>query len=131
MALVLVPPTDGGVRQSDDFGNGLFRAPRGERLHRGLDFLCPPGGAVSSPTTGAIRRIGWCYADDPSYRLIEIEAPGAWVRILYVAPEVEVGAQVAPGDVLGRAQDVAARYGPGMLNHVHLEVQLTTGLVGR
>ena len=131
MALILSPPTTGGIRETDSFGSGHYRAPRGERLHKGLDFLAAAGDPVSSPTDGVVRRIGWCYSDDLSYRLVEIETAEALVRVLYVKATVEKGDQVTMGDTIGRAQDVAARYDHGMKNHVHLEVRLRTALLGR
>jgi hypothetical protein len=54
------------------------------------------------------------------------------VRLLYVDPEVFAGDAVRTGDTLGYAQDIAARYGDGMENHVHLEVRLINSvLVGK
>ena len=131
MALKLDPPTSGGVRETDSFGSGRFRAPRGNRLHKGLDFLAAAGDPVVSPTDGTVRRIGICYSDDPRYRLVEIDASDALVRVFYVDPTVAPGDEIAAGDLIGSAQDVAARYENGMKNHVHLEVRLRTALLGR
>jgi hypothetical protein len=75
-----------------------------------------------------VRRIGQCYGDTRKYKLVEINAGPALVRVLYVDPEVFKDDYVAIGDRLGYAQDIAARY-PGMKNHVHVEVQLTSGVL--
>jgi murein DD-endopeptidase MepM/ murein hydrolase activator NlpD len=131
MTLRLAPPTGGAVREADAWGSGHFRAPRGERRHKGIDFLAAVGDPVTSPVDGHVRRIGWCYGDDPHYRLVEIETDGAHVRILYVEPSVEAGSAVNRGDLIGHAQDISARYDQGMQNHVHLEMRLTTALLGR
>lgn len=131
--LELVPPCHGGLRTTDAWGSGAFGAPRGDRLHAGVDFAAFYGDLVRAPCSGVVRRLGVCYADDPTYRLVEIDAGSAWVRVLYVSPDVQVGDQVHAGtSVLGTVQDVASRYGAGMTNHVHLDVRLVgCVLVGR
>jgi len=131
--LRLFKPLQHGIREADAFGQGTFAAPRGNRKHKGIDFLGVPNERVSCPCDGVIRRIGRCYGDTAEYKLVEINAGPAWVRLLYVDPDIFPGDEVSAGDTLGWAQDIAARYGPGMDNHVHLEVRLLTKyvLVGR
>lgn len=120
---------DFGARRvrSDGRGDGHFAARRGHRLHSGVDYEFTAGEDVPSPVSGTIHRLGYCYPDDFTYRLIEILTHNrkAIVRLLYVAPDVRPGDFVAEGDIVGQAQDVAARYADGgahMDNHVHCEV---------
>ena len=110
--------------RSDSEGHGHFAAKRGSRIHFGIDYLFNVGEAVPSPVAGRVHRIGYCYDDDHSYRLIEIltQNKKAIVRLLYVAPAVRAGDFVIEGDIVGQAQDIAARYNPKMKNHVHCEV---------
>ena len=127
--LRLFTPTLHGERGRDGGGDGAFGASRGSRLHAGRDYLCNPEGNVSSPVEGHVGRIGTCYADDPTYKLVEIQHPLAVIRVLYVDPCVSPGDEVYPGKTIGYAQDIAARYGGGMRNHVHLDVRMIHGVL--
>jgi hypothetical protein len=130
--LRLFAPASHGIRLSDAWGEGTFGAPRGECNHKGVDYLISPGERVRSPVDGVVRRIGRCYADTAEYQLVEIATVGAIVRVFYVEPDLLPGTQIFIGDTIGWAQDIAARYDEDMLNHVHLEVRLTDGvLLGR
>jgi len=110
--------------RSDSEGDGNFAARRGSRIHFGIDYLFVVGEEVPSPVAGRVHRIGYCYDDDHGYRLIEILTHNrkAIVRLLYVAPAVRAGDFVTEGDIVGQAQDIAARYDSSMKNHVHCEV---------
>jgi len=132
--MILGHPTPYGRRQPDGAGAGHFGAPRGHRKHRGVDFASCVAMAVFAPCSGIISRIGWCYADDPQYRLIEIRAERCVVSVFYVEPDVVVGDSVKFGDVIGLAQNISARYaGMNMTNHVHMEMYLADdqALIGR
>ncbi len=113
--LRLFRPLQHGVREADAFGEGHFGAPRGNRKHKGIDFLAAPGERVSCPCDGVIRRIGRCYGDTSTYKLVEIDTGGAWVRVLYVEPDVAPGDRVFNRGTLGHVQDIAARYPPEKL----------------
>jgi hypothetical protein len=79
---------------------------------------------------GIVTRLGWCYVNEP-YRLVEILShQGAFLwRFLYVDPDVAAGDVVGSGQVIGHAQDIAAKYGGGMINHVHVEVNIDPTLL--
>jgi hypothetical protein len=125
----LYPPASYGIR-SDQAGDGRYGSRRdgGRRRHQGLDFVAPPGGLVFAPCDGTIGEPGICYRDDPRYHYVRIHTWWAEIRVLYVTPELAVGAEVEPGRVIGRAQDVAAKHSPLMVNHVHLEVRPVGGV---
>ena len=114
----------GRTVRSDIEGDGSFAAKRGSRQHYGIDYVFDVGEQVPSPVSGRVYRIGYCYDDDLTYRLIEILTHNekAIVRLLYVAPLVRKGDFVTEGDIVGTAQDIRARYGRRMKNHVHCEV---------
>lgn len=98
---------------------------QGEQLrpHRGVDYIATPGQDVFAVTDGTISRIGHPYANDLSYKLIEIStSDGYVVRQFYVepAPGISKGASVSAGQVIGTYQSLRRRY-PGVEN-VHVEI---------
>lgn len=125
--LRIFPPTF-RERGSDAQGNGAFGAPRGSRKHVGRDYAVKPGGNVSCPVEGRVSRIGQCYADDPTFKLVEIHHDRGFVRVLYVDPCVSPGDDVMPGQTIGLAQDLTSRY-PGITNHVHMDLRLVHGVL--
>lgn len=115
----LRPPTRG----DDPHGSGYYGAPRGDHKHRGIDLACWPGSEVESVSAGTVTKLGYCYADDLSFRYVEITSPFGYVsRYLYVEPSLDAGVGVMPGDVIGAAQDLRPRY-EGITPHIHFEVR--------
>lgn len=108
-------------RGSDPWGSGAFGASRGERVHKGIDYECLPGSEVLSPVTGNVTKLGYPYADDLSYRYIQISNTYTH-RIFYVEPLVKVGDWVTENTVIGICQNITKRYDSRMKNHVHYEV---------
>ncbi|MFH1885158.1 MAG: hypothetical protein ABIJ95_11615 [Pseudomonadota bacterium] len=117
----LVSPTGKGLRD-DPGGRGHYRAPRGARWHDGMDFLCEPGQVVVAPISGKVAGRSRPYDKGP-YDGLVIEGDRLAVKLFYVAPDRGVvGRTVRQGEPVGRAQDISARYGGGMLAHVHLRI---------
>lgn len=131
--LDLAWPVENAVRGVDAYGSGAFGASRdgGRRVHRGVDFVAAPGEPVRAPIAGVVTRIGDAYAGQDGLTYVEITnlVTRYTARILYVGSEVQPGGVVAAGDIIGRAQNLIARYPAGMTNHVHVE--LTGRLGGR
>lgn len=123
------------VRGQDAHGSGAFVAPRGGKRHKGTDYVFEPGEAVHSPIEGIVTRTGYAYEGE-AYRLIEILSHKGYLlwRFLYVDPKVSAGDKVLPDDVIGKAQDIAAKYNRPkkvMTNHVHVEINLNPrGVLG-
>jgi murein DD-endopeptidase MepM/ murein hydrolase activator NlpD len=118
------------VMRNDAAGLGHFGAPRGRRTHQGLDLLTTPGEPVYSPVAGRFIRAGYPYASDRRYRLAVIHGTdGREWKFMYVEPlpTLTPGAQVRAGQQIGTSQDVAAKYGPPMQPHVHVEVRTIVG----
>jgi len=110
-------------RTIDPHGSGEYGAPRGSRLHVGIDFECAPGTQIQSPVHGHVTKIGYPYADDLAYRYVQItDATGHNHRVFYIQPLVEIGAKVSTGDTIGSSQDLTARY-PGITPHCHYEIK--------
>lgn len=111
--------------RDDPAGSGDFGASRGDRIHEGIDFVCEPGVRVLSPVAGEVTKVGYAYADDLSWRYVEVTCPRGYAhRVFYVAPAVYPGCRVTTETALGMAQDITARYPEsGMTPHVHYEVR--------
>ena len=110
----------------DDAGSGEYGAPRGTRKHNGIDYLCTPNGEVLSPVKGTVTKHGYPYADDLSWRYIQVtDAQGEHHRLFYVKPTAEIGSEVDTLTPIGLAQDISKRYpSQGMKPHVHYEVMI-------
>lgn len=118
-------PTGAAPRGHDDFGDGFFGARRdgGSRAHEGVDYVAKAGQAVHAPMSGYVTKIGYAYAGDTDLKFVEITNPALAyaARAFYVNPDVEVGASVRLGDVIGKVESLQSHY-PGITDHVHLEI---------
>ena len=116
------------VRGKDCHGYGHFGAPRGGRMHNGIDVLAYPNQEVVALSDGLVTKIGYAYSDDLSYRYVQVEVGPYNQRYFYVDPNgfVGVGDKVKCGDVLGVVQDLCCRYG-GIESHIHFEVKDSKG----
>lgn len=124
---LVFPNADGEDRNCDPAGCGHFGAPRGSRRHKGHDFIVVPGQQVISPINGKVLRYAYPYASDLSYKGILIEGRGVHagfqVKIFYMNPTIGIGETVDAHQVIGIAQNVAAKYpGSEMQPHLHLEL---------
>ena len=118
-----------GIRGCDGFGCGSFGASRGDRSHNGIDIPTMKGETVYSPITGTVTRFPFPYGDDLRYTGIEIKNDTYSVKIFYVKATVPPG-KISEGQPIAIAQDIAAKYGAAMINHIHIEVRETkTGLL--
>lgn len=112
-------------RGCDAKGCGHFGASRGSRKHNGIDYKCDAGDKVLAPASGLVTHLGYCYSDDLTYRYVEItDKEGLRHRVFYISPHVRIGNRVGCDvDVIGAAQDIQARHGKDMRNHVHYEIK--------
>lgn len=123
------------IRFLDDWGSGVYHAPRGDYLHEGIDFALAAGTQLLCHIDGVISKLGIVYTDTNHYRYVQVtEAQtGHRHRFFYVLP----GDGISPGKkadrwlILGSVQNISERYissekGP-MINHVHYEVQSNLG----
>lgn len=123
-------PTKSSIlRGKDPLGDGAFGASRsgGTRSHNGIDFRATPGEAIFAPISGTVTRIAYPYADDMRYTGIEIKNESYTVKMFYLIPTAKVGTAVKKGNQVGIAQDISAKHGAQMINHVHFEVYDNTG----
>ena len=111
-------------RGCESFGCGTFGASRsgGCRKHKGIDFVASPGESIFAPISGKVTRYAIPYSDDSRYKGIEIQNDSYTVKMFYLIPAVAIGAIVTAGQKIGIAQNISAKYGASMTNHVHFEV---------
>lgn len=127
------------MRVSDAHGQGHFKAPRGSRLHKGIDYACYPGTCIASPVEGVVTKLGYPYSQDrtnfsdeherrkfaakKAMRYVEVKGEdGFYHRLFYVMPQVNVGDAVTSQTMVGISQDLRVPYGEGMTPHVHYEI---------
>lgn len=117
------------LRGIDGYGSGAFGASRGDRIHNGTDFKAPPMAVMLSPVAGKVTKLGYPYADDLSYRYVELtDKQKLKHRLFYVDPMVEVGNIVEVDGTVGLVQHISARYNVHlMVNHVHYEIKTSRG----
>ena len=115
--------TEDIIRGEDRWGSGAYGAPRGDRLHRGVDIVVAEGAAVFAPFNATIIREATPYEDDDRYTGVLLAGIDAWadyeIKLFYLRAPHE--GTVVAGEPLGIAQDLSARY-PDITNHVHLEL---------
>ena len=111
------------LRGQDAWGSGAFKASRGDRDHNGVDIIAQAGSPFFAMTQGVVTKLGYPYADDLSYRYVEVtdRAGGRW-RYFYLEPGVEEDDVIEPYDKLGIVQDIQARYDKRMTPHLHFEI---------
>lgn len=130
-----IPPSKPTVMpvRNDSKGAGHYRAPRGSRLHKGIDYETVKGSSILSPVAGKITKHGYCYGDDLKWRYVEVTADdsGQRHRLFYVEPlspsAQPVGDSVEAGYVIGTAQAISEKWGDEMTDHIHHEILDTQG----
>jgi len=118
----MINPT-GGVIRNDSQGQGHYRAWRGRRLHKGVDYVATPGQMVKAPISGEITRKIQVYRGSKKWVGLEIVGDRATVQLYYVEPNPDIiGTYTVAGRFIGEAQDIRQKYGPEMIAHVHLQI---------
>ena len=121
MIKCILPP-----RQPDKWGQGHYGAPRGNRLHNGIDMNCPPEAQIFPSVAGTVTKHGWVSSNPKKQHLRYIEITDdndQRHRYMYVEPIAKVGEYVSPENVIGKAQNLESAY-PGITNHIHYEIKL-------
>lgn len=117
----MVSPTGHSVRGLDKHGSGSYGAGRGNKLHKGADYICIPGQDIVSPIKGVVVREARPYADS-DYSGLVILGMEIKIKLFYLKPNLElIGMPVNTGDTIGVAQNISKRYS-GMTPHIHLEI---------
>ena len=129
--IFITSPTGQGIRV-DPEGDGHFGAPRGYRVHTGLDFLGEVGQDIVMPFDKAyVSRIVRPYVDTSEYMGLELVNNMFIGHLLYLVPNDNVvGSYLTMGEVLGTMQDITARYSDRMRPHVHLDIFINPEILG-
>ena len=120
----VVPPIDQRplIIRHDAKGRGQFFAPRsGHRHHRGLDLVAQLDSPVRAIRSGRVVQIG---VHRGLGKFVELEHRGR-LRSLYAhlhEIQVDVGARVRQGEVIGTVGKTGNARHPSISPHVHLEV---------
>lgn len=114
--------TGKGIRM-DSAGDGNYGAPRGDRLHNGIDFLCDEGQVVRAPCNMLIVRVAISSANKPLSG-IKWKYGRSEGKIFYFEPKLSlIGTMVSKGTIIGTAQSCSFHYGdPEMLDHIHFQI---------
>ena len=122
---IIVSPTGKLDIRQDSAGSGSFHAPRGGRLHEGVDFVCTAGQEIYAPISGKIKRVAYPYASDLRWTGCVIESLNVKIMMFYMKlARNMVGKNVARGDIIGKAQAISNKYpDSGMIDHVHMQVE--------
>ena len=115
------------LRQSDCWGCGEYQAPRGDRVHNGIDILSHANEVVIAYEGGTVTKIGYPY--NPSdkkkghFRYVQVTTGNGYChRYFYCAPLVDVDDVVERGQTIGSNQTLDLVY-PGISQHTHFEVK--------
>ena len=115
------------LRGDDPTGHGHYGARRsGGRRHKGLDLKATPRTSFNAPFDCVIIRKGYVYGGDTRYRLAEIKGVGQFkdltAKVMYLTDFDVTDKVIRRGRALGTVQDLSARHGTKMINHVHFEL---------
>jgi len=111
------------VLRSDKMGSGNFGSSRGARKHKGVDLIAIENESVFSPIDGIITH-SQPYASDSKYKGVRVTNGEYEWKVFYCLPSLPEGTKVFKGQKIAKAQDIAEKYGNGMLNHVHVEYRI-------
>lgn len=110
------------IRNCDPAGCGHYNAPRGERLHKGIDIVVYPGQSIYAPISGTVRRF-FAYENNTDIKGIEITNGNTKVKLFYVNSSLQTGDVIEAQTKIGVAQDIAGYYNSStMTPHIHTEV---------
>lgn len=126
----IISPTGNWNVRNDGAGLGYFGAPRGKKLHAGVDLQCVPGQVIWSPINGTIVREAYPYVGDLKWTGCLIVGDQMKVKMFYMRllPRIRrfLPYDVKVGEKIGWSQDITNRYPnePNMTPHVHMELQI-------
>ena len=110
------------VVRCDSRGDGKYLAPRGNRLHAGVDYVVTPGEQILMPFDGYMIREARPYADSDLSGCV-LQSKDYTLKVFYMEPFLHLrNAFLKAGTVIGRAQDLRIHWGSDMTPHIHVEI---------
>ena len=113
-------------RGCDMDGCGYYLAPRGARLHQGVDISARVGEPIYSPISGTVTREARPYGGTGvrgNLNGLVISNGNTEVKMFYLRPlPYIVGQNVNQGELIGYAQNLNLIW-PNMTNHIHVEIK--------
>ena len=107
----------------DSKGDGHYLAPRGNRLHEGVDYIVTPGENILMPFDGYLIREARPYADGDMSGCV-LQSKDCTLKVFYMEPFLHLrGAFLKCGTVIGKAQDIRTHWGSSMTPHLHVQVE--------
>lgn len=111
------------VLRKDKQGDGSYHSSRTGHTHEGIDLVAGVGENVFTSVAGTVKKIGLAYENDNRFNSYHIDLDnGLTLKLLYVNPYFKLGNRVEAGQIIGKAQNIAGKYGGGMINHMHVEL---------
>ncbi len=121
----IISPTGDTIRMEDDFGNGIFSAPKWSKSYNSIDYICEPGQVIVAPVDGTINLVAYPF-ENKEYQAALFENDFISLMIFYFIPdEDKIGIEVKQGDRIGIAQDISQLYNTKkrkMTPHINLHV---------
>lgn len=110
-----------GIR-NDSSGLGTFGAKREGHIHQGLDIKAEPNETVNAPFDLEYSFTGNVYKDDPNFKATEYKTKNGTFRVMYMLP-ITNKKFFKQGEPIGTTQNIASKWGKGMINHIHVEIR--------
>ncbi|TFK09516.1 solute carrier family 12 member 4 [Platysternon megacephalum] len=110
------------IRGCDTFGCGRYNAPRGPRLHKGVDVTCRDGSTVYAPFSGAIGGRVNPYRAGKNNAInngILLRGSGFCIHMFYIRP-VRYNGRINKGQKIGVMLPMQRVY-RGITSHVHVQ----------
>ena len=118
----IVSPTGKKIIRVDRQGDGRFGAPRGHRIHTGIDWECDVGQDTYAMIQGRVVRNTVVYEGE-NWQGIELRNDLFICRMSYLVPDLTlIGTHVMAGHRVGTAQDISKKFGGGMKPHIHATI---------
>ena len=112
------------IRKQDGLGAGHWHAPRGTRLHKGIDYAI----GIMPGIDGIVTKWGYVYKNNFVQRYIEITDSKKYRhRYFYIIASVKVGQSVKRDDIIGTVQEIGSLY-PKITPHVHVGIYNPEGV---
>lgn len=109
------------LRGLDQYGDGSFGAPRGERKHMGIDVSGIPGQDIYAPEDLEFKRYTTPYRNDAHYTGGLYRHKEGFMKLFYMQPKT-MKKYFKKGEKIGTFQNISAKYGSDMTNHIHVEM---------